>query len=130
MAALDQASDDLAAVEHERLRAIVAADGPALWALHDPEFVLCSPDGGIWDRQRYVGGLCDGSVSYTRFDAVTPMKVLLSGDLAVVRYQSVIDVVTPHGGGHLQCWHLDTYVRDASATWRCRWSQATDTVRS
>ncbi len=65
METLDQASDDLAAIERARLRAIVAADGPALWALHDPDFVLCSPDGGIWERERYVGGLCDGSVSVT-----------------------------------------------------------------
>ena len=73
------------------------------------------PGGGIWDRERYVGGLCDGSVSYTRFEAVTPIEVLQSGDLAVVRYRSVIDLTTPQGGGHLECWHVDTYVREAEA---------------
>lgn len=129
MERLAHPSVDLAAIERARLRAIVAVDGPALWAVHDPEFVLCSPGGAIWDRERYVGGLCDGSVSYTRFEAVTPIEVLQSGDLAVVRYRSMIDLKTPHGGGHLECWHVDTYVRDATATWRCRWSQATDTIR-
>ena len=128
MDVVDHASDDLAAIERARLRAIVTADGPALWALHDPDFVLCSPGGGIWDRERYVGGLCDGSVNYTRFEATTPIEVLQSGDLAVVRYLSVVDLKTPHGGGHLECWHLDTYLRDATAGWRCRWSQATDTI--
>jgi Domain of unknown function (DUF4440) len=128
METLTQASDDLAAIERARLRAIVAADGPALWALHDPEFVLCDPGGVIWDRTRYVHGLCDGSVRYTRFEAVTPIEVLRGGDLAVVRYRSIIDLTTPHGGGHVECWHLDTYVRDATAGWRCRWSQATDTI--
>ncbi|WP_323098152.1 nuclear transport factor 2 family protein [Intrasporangium sp. YIM S08009] len=129
MQRLDQASDDLAAIELARLRAIVAADGPALWSLHDPAFVLCDPGGSLWDRERYVGGLCDGSVSYTRFEPVSPIEVLRSADLAVVRYRSVIDLTTPHGGGHLECWHQDTYVRDATAGWRCRWSQATDTIR-
>ena len=128
MDVVDHASEDLAAIERARLRAIVTADGPALWALHDPDFVLCSPGGGIWDRERYVGGLCDGSVNYTRFEATTPIEVLQSGDLAVVRYLSVVDLKTPHGGGHLECWHLDTYLRDATAGWRCRWSQATDTI--
>ena len=129
MESVDPAPADLAAIERARLRAVVDADGPALWALHDPGFILCSPGGGIWDRDRYVGGLCDGSVSYTRFEAVTPIEVLQSRDLAVVRYRSVIDLTTPHGGGHLECWHLDTYVRDAEAGWRCRWSQATDTIK-
>ncbi len=68
------------------------------------------------------------SVTYTRFEAVTPIEVLHDGNLAVVRYRSIIDLTTPHGGGHLECWHVDTYVRDATATWRCRWSQATDTI--
>ena len=129
METLAHPSDDIAVIERARLRAIVVADGPLLWAVHDPEFVLCSPAGAIWDRERYVGGLCDGSVSYTRFEAVTPIVVLRSGDLAVVRYRSMIDLTTPHGGGHLECWHVDTYVRDVTATWRCRWSQATDTIR-
>ena len=129
METLERAPDDLAAIERARLRAIVAADGPALWALHDAEFVLCDAGGGIWDRERYVGGLCDGSVRYTRFEAVTPIEVLRSGDLAVVRYRSIIDLTTPHGGGHLECWHLDTYERNAAAGWRCRWSQAADKIK-
>ena len=84
--------------------------------------------GGIWDRERYVGGLCDGSVRYTRLEPVTDIEVLCSGDLAVVRYRSVIDLTTPGGGGHQEPWHLDTYVREPGGPWRCRWSQATDTI--
>lgn len=40
----------------------------------------------------------------------------------------MIDIMTANGGGHLECWHLDVYVRDGEGTWRCRWSQATDTI--
>ena len=122
-------SDDLVEVETERLRAIVEADGQVLWKLHDPEFLLCDPGGAIWDRATYVGGLCDGSVNYSQFEPVTPIEVLRRGELAVVRYRSLIDLTTPRGGGHLECWHLDTYVHDAAAGWRCRWSQATDTIQ-
>lgn len=117
------------AIERKRLRAIVTADEPELWALHHPDFVLCSPGGTTWDRATYVGGLCDGSVNYSRFEAITPIEVLSSGELAVVRYRSLIDLTTPRGGGHLECWHLDTYVYDAEHGWRCRWSQATDTIK-
>ncbi|WP_281289186.1 hypothetical protein [Leekyejoonella antrihumi] len=28
-----------------------------------------------------------------------------------------------------ECWHLDTYVRAGGTGWRCRWSQATDTIK-
>jgi hypothetical protein len=87
-------ADDLADVETERLRAIVEADGQVLWKLHDPDFLLCDPGGAIWDRATYVGGLCDGSVNYSRFEPVTPIEVLRSGELAVVRYRSLID--RPH----------------------------------
>ncbi len=128
MPTVNQSSDDLAAIERVRLRAIVTADAPILWALHDPDFLLCGPGGDVWDRNRYIVGLCDGSVRYTRFEPVTRIEVLRSADLAVVRYRSIIDLTTPKGGGHLECWHLDTYVRDATAGWRCRWSQATDTI--
>lgn len=121
--------DDLAKVEHERLRAIVEVDEPALWSLHDPDFLLCSPGGTIWDRATYVGGLCDGSVRYSRFEPATPIEVIGDAHLAVVRYRSIIDLVTPRGGGHLECWHLDTYVLDCDQGWRCRWSQATDTIK-
>ncbi|WP_446665839.1 nuclear transport factor 2 family protein [Flexivirga sp. B27] len=120
--------DDVEAVERERLRAIITADEAALWSLHAPDFVLCSPGGTVWDRSTYVGGLCDGSVSYSRFEPVTPIEVLADSNLAVVRYRSIIDLITPHGGGHLECWHLDTYVRSGEGDWRCRWSQATDTI--
>lgn len=123
------ANADLQAIERGRLRAIVEADADVLWAVHHPDFLLCSPGGTVWDRTTYVGGLCDGSVNYTRFEPVTEIEVLADGQLAVVRYRSVIDLTTPRGGGHLECWHLDTYVRDDDAGWRCRWSQATDTIK-
>lgn len=120
---------ELEAVERERLRAIVEADESVLWSLHDPGFLLCSPGGTIWDRSTYIGGLCDGSVSYSRFEPATPIETLGDANLAVVRYRSLIDLVTPRGGGHLECWHLDTYVLDDDNGWRCRWSQATDTIK-
>ncbi|RNI24372.1 nuclear transport factor 2 family protein [Flexivirga caeni] len=119
---------DLEKIERERLRAIVDADESVLWELHDPDFVLCSPGGTVWDRATYVGGLCDESISYSRFEPVTPVEVLWDARLAVVRYRSIIDLITPRGGGHLECWHLDAYVQ-TDGGWRCRWSQATDTIK-
>lgn len=119
---------DLATLERERLRAIVEVDPAVLHAMHDDEFALCNPSGTIWNKATYIGGLCDGSINYLRFEPTTPINVLRNGNLAVLRYRSSIDVITPAGGGRLECWHLDVYVRGEDRAWRCRWSHATDTI--
>lgn len=119
---------DIAALERARLGAIVTVDRGVLEELHHAEFVLCTPNGDLWDRQTYLGGLYDGSISYSRFEPASDIEVEASGSVAVVRYLSEIDVATPEGGGHLQCWHLDVYVRDHEGAWRCKWSQATDSI--
>lgn len=119
---------DIADVERARLRAVIGGDREALEALHHPDFVLCTPSGVVWDRATYLGGLVDGSIRYSRFEPVSDVEALAGEAVAAVRYRSVIDLVTPHGGGHLECWHLDVYQRDTDGRWRCRWSQATDTI--
>jgi len=119
---------DVAGLERSRLDAIVHPDRDRLMALHHDDFTLCTPSGELWDRATYVDGLCDGSIDYLRFEPQSDMAVEVSGSLAVVRYLSVIDLVTSTGGGHLECWHLDVYVEGDDAVWRCKWSQATDTL--
>jgi ketosteroid isomerase-like protein len=116
-------------LERTRLRAIVDVDHRALEDLHHPDFVLCTPSGDLWDRQTYLNGLYDGSIDYACFEPQSDIQVEASPSLAVVRYLSVINITTSGGGGHLECWHLDVYVRDDEGSWRCKWSQATDTIR-
>lgn len=121
-------SDAVADLERRRLRAVVEADHRVLDELHHPDFSLCTPSGEIWSRATYLGGLGDGRIVYSRFEPVSDIEVRASGDLAAVRYRSTIDLVTPGGGGHLECHHLDVYTRDGAGNWRCLWSQATDTL--
>lgn len=120
---------DFAQLERTRLHAIVTADGDTLDALHHPDFTLVNPRGDVWDRATYLGGIREGSIDYTRFEPQSEIAVQASDSVAVVRYLSVIDIVTPAGGGHLECWHLDVYTRGEDGSWRCTWSQATDTPR-
>lgn len=115
--------------ERARLQAIVDVDRRVLEDLHHADFVLCTPSGDLWERQTYLGGLYDGSIDYTRFEPQSEIQVEESESVAVVRYLSMIDISTTDGGGHLECWHLDTFVRDEEGTWRCKWSQATDTIQ-
>lgn len=121
--------DGLAGVEWERLRAIVEADVDVLDRTHAAGFVLCTPSGAVWGRSYYLGGLADGSIRYLRFEPQGEMDVVEGAGVGAVRYRSVIDIAV--GGrpvGHLECWHLDVYVRGGDGLWRCRWSQATDTI--
>lgn len=118
----------LASVERERLRAIVEADADALDRTHAAEFLLCTPSGAVWDRKYYLGGLAEGSIRYLRFEPQGEIQAVEADGAGAVRYRSVIDIVI-HGqpAGHLECWHLDVYVRGGDGLWRCHWSQATDT---
>lgn len=68
------------------------------------------------------------SDAVSHFEAVTPIQVLVVAHLAVLRYRSEIEIRVGSGAlGRLACWHLDVYQRDDNM-WRCRWSQATDTI--
>jgi hypothetical protein len=107
---------------------VVAGQAAVLDALHAPGFVLCTPSGTVWTRQHYLDGLIDGTINYRRFEPVTPIEVLLDAHLAVLRYRSEIEISVNSGPlGRLACWHLDVYERH-DLSWRCRWSQATDSL--
>lgn len=124
----DRQSDQLRELEAQRLAAAVAGNAEVLDALHASSFVLCTPSGDVWSRQYYLDGLVDGTINYLRFEPVTPIEVISDRHLAVLRYRSEIEISVGGGTpGHLACWHLDVYQREG-ASWRCRWSQATDTI--
>ncbi|GIE97251.1 hypothetical protein Ari01nite_47160 [Paractinoplanes rishiriensis] len=112
-------------LECRRLRGLVDADESVLEALHDPEFVLVHPGGGVWSRAFYLGGVLSGEIDYRRFEPDSEIDVRVDGGLAVVRYRSVIDIqVRGQQGGTLACWHMDCY--RYGPTWRVLWSQATE----
>jgi Domain of unknown function (DUF4440) len=120
---------ELTKLERRRLRAIVDADAAVLEETHAPNFVLCTPSGIVWDRAKYLGGIVDGSIRYLRFEPDGPIDCLEGDAVGAVRYRSAIDVsIDGKEAGHLECWHLDVYERAGGGAWRCRWSQATDTI--
>jgi len=116
----------LADIERRRLRSLVEGRAADADALHAPDFQLVHPSGGVWSKEKYLGGIADGNINYRRFDPVSDIEVMVDGDLAVLRYRSVIDItVGRQGGGVLECWHLDCYRRNRDGQWQVRWSQAT-----
>lgn len=118
---------ELGDIERRRLRSLVEVRLADADALHAPDFELVHPSGGVWSREQYLGGIASGDINYGRFEAVSNIDVMVDGNLAVLRYRSLIDIaVQGQEAGLLECWHIDCYRRDGGgAPWRVRWSQAT-----
>jgi len=106
------AVEALRAVEKQRLRALVSVDRAELEDLHAPDFQLIHPGGGVWSREEYLSGIASGRIDYRQFDAVSAIDVIFEQDLAVLRYQSFIDIcVAGQEPGRLLAWHIDCYRR-------------------
>jgi ketosteroid isomerase-like protein len=121
------ATEDLQAMELRRLRALVDADLQATRTLHAPDFELVDPRGGVHGLEEYLGGLAAGAVAYRRFDPVSDIEVVVSGDLAVAHYRARIEVLVqglpPQA---LEAWHTNCYRRAQDAGgWQLVWAQET-----
>lgn len=112
-------ADFFRALEVERTRSLVARDVPVIRRLHAPDYELISVPGRVMSLERYLS-LMAVDVFYARWEH-GPMRVLLSTDMAAVRYQARI---TFPSGKVVDCWHTDLYAPHAGF-WRAVWSQAT-----
>jgi len=117
-------ADVLRAIESERLRALVAADVARAAPLHADDFQLVNPLGGILSKEEYLGGIGSGQLNYLHWEP-TSIAVRVYGDVAVIRYQSELEIVVQ--GVHIprqRYWHTDLYER-RSRLWQVVWSHAT-----
>ncbi len=120
-------ANEIGNIERQRLRSLVEVRLEDADAFHAPDFELVHPSGGVWTKEHYLAGIASGDINYRRFEPVSDIEVMVDGDLAVLRYRSLIDIaVQGQEAGLLECWHLDCYRRDSDGgPWRVRWSQAT-----
>lgn len=115
--------------ERERLRAMVEADMDVANQLHADDFQLINPVGMAFSKEVYLGDVASGFVDYLIWEPETEIDVRLNGEMAVIRYQALMDIVV--GGGEketLHLWHTDTYEK-RDGRWQVVWSQATETVQ-
>jgi hypothetical protein len=117
-------ADILRMTEHERLRALVAADVARARQLHTDDFQLINPLGGVLSKNQYLEGIGSGQLDYLFWEADS-IAVRVYGDAAVIRYQSQLEIVVE--GQHIprqRYWHTDLYER-RDGQWQVVWSQAT-----
>ena len=117
-------ADILRATERERLRALVGGDVSRAGQLHAEDFQLINPLGGVLSKEQYLGGIRSGQLNY-RFWEPDSIAVRVYGDVAVIRYQSQLEIVVE--GRHIprqRYWHTDLYERHGGQ-WQVVWSHAT-----
>ncbi len=117
--------DQIRDIERQRLRALVEADMDVARRLHAEDFQLITPFGDALSKEEYLGTVASGDIDYVVWkpDAI---DVRLSGDMAVLRYSSHIEIVVqgrrlPPGN----YWHTDYYEK-RNGRWQDVWSQATE----
>ena len=117
--------DELRAIERERLAAFVAKDIETLNRLHADDYELINPGGREVSKREYIGGIEGGMIDYKLWEADSPIRVRLHGDMAAIRYRALIEIAVQ---GELQprqvLWHTDIYER-RDGRWQAVWSQAT-----
>ena len=120
----DREAETLRATERERLRALVDGDVLRASHLHAEDFQLINPLGGVLSKEQYLGGIRAGQIKYVFWEPES-IVVRLYGDMAVMRYQSQLEIVVQ--GRHIprqRYWHTDLYER-REAQWQVVWSHAT-----
>ncbi len=106
------------ATELQRLRALLGHDLDTAQKLHADDFELINPLGETVPREAYIDS--GDAFAYTVWKPISPIRVRVHGDSAVIRYESEIEL---HGTrGHY--WHTDLYEK-RNGQWQIVWSQTT-----
>jgi hypothetical protein len=117
-ASAEETANIIRATERQRLHALLHHDIDTAQKLHASNFELINPLGEAISREDYIDS--GAAFSYTEWKPVSPIRVRVHGDSAVIRYESEIEL---HGTrGHY--WHTDLYEK-RNRHWKIVWSQTT-----
>jgi ketosteroid isomerase-like protein len=106
------------ATERQRLRALLTHDFDTAQKLHADDFELINPLGEVVSREQYIDS--GDAFAYSVWKPISPIRVRVHGDAAVIRYESDLEI---HGSrGHY--WHTDLYEK-RNGRWQIVWSQTT-----
>ena len=95
--------------------------------IHAADYMLITPSGRTYTRDRYLGLIESGVMNYRSW-IVGDMRVRISQTMTVVRYEATIAFGSAESPGEpFKVWHTDTYELIGDA-WKAVWSQATKIV--
>jgi len=122
---VDRATADLIReTEHQRLRALVAAEIELANSLHGDDYQLITPGGQTISKEDYIGAIASGELVYSAFEPASDIAVRLFGNAAAVRYQARIEARFTGQRDSGVFWHTDIY-ETREGRWQAVWSQAT-----
>ena len=105
-------------VERKRLAALLGHDLDLAQKLHADDFELINPTADVVSREAYIDS--GEAFAYTVWKPVSPIRVRVYGDAAVIRYESEIEIHRTRGHD----WHTDVYEK-RDGRWQIVWSQTT-----
>jgi ketosteroid isomerase-like protein len=114
----ESSANEVRATERARLRALLNDDLDTARKLHADDFELIDPTGESLSKEAYIDS--GTAFAYTSFKPISPIRVRVHGDAAVVRYESEIEL----SGSRGHYWHTDLYEK-RDGQWQIVWSQAT-----
>lgn len=106
------------ATEQQRLNALLHHDLETASRLHADDFELINPLGETSSKEAYIDS--GEAFAYTIWKPISPMRVRVNGDSAVIRYKSELEIHGSRGN----YWHTDYYER-RNGQWQIVWSQTT-----
>ncbi|TMD38412.1 MAG: nuclear transport factor 2 family protein [Chloroflexi bacterium] len=122
---VDRTSADLIReTEHQRLRALVAAEIELANSLHSDDYQLITPNGQTISKHDYIGGIASGDLFFSMQKPAYDIAVRLFGSAAAVRYQARIEIRFSDQRDSGVFWHTDIYEK-RDGRWQAVWSQAT-----
>jgi Domain of unknown function (DUF4440) len=104
---LKSTSDVIRETEEQRLHALVVRDIATARTLHAEDFMLTTPRGTL-SKNEYLKAVESGRLDYVVFEPVSPIRVVVAGTRATLRYRSKIGFAGNFGGTTEQS-HVDTY---------------------
>lgn len=105
-------------------QALVAGNADTVDRILARDFTIVPPPGEEESRAEYVESVASGALDYQVFRAITPVRVQVSGTLAVATYESHLAVSSGSFSAEHDAWHTHVY-EERRGRWRLVWAQAT-----
>ena len=116
---------EIESIERQRVSALVNGDHETTRRLHSDEYELVTPPGATLSKEQYLGAIAAGKIHYVAWDVESPIKVRVYPEIAMIRYQAVLElVVDGQAVPRDRYWHTDVYEK-RDGRWQAVWSQAT-----